>query len=320
MFSGNTILGDGGVIMILDPNGIASATGELAIDGSADAGTRHHEHADDENVTMLVFKAGDATPKAVPLALISRLEEIDAQKIEWSTGRPMVQYRGKLMPIVAMTDDYKIKTEGVQAMLVFSDEDHAMGLAVDVIVDIVEDHMNVELTADRPGYVGSAVIAGKATDIIDAGFFLGRAFADWFSANHEVGQKARKFAGRNLLLVDDSPFFRNMLTPLLSAAGYAVTSVENAKAALALCEQGRMFDVIVSDIEMPGMSGIEFAEVLRDSVQWRDTPIVALSSHTNQKDIDRAREVGFRDYVAKTDREGLLQTLGETIGTLRGAA
>ncbi|MEZ5669299.1 MAG: chemotaxis protein CheW [Alphaproteobacteria bacterium] len=319
MFSGNTILGDGSVIMILDPNGIAGATGEMAPDAAAEANARVAAHGSEENVTMLVFKAGDDTPKAVPLALIARLEEIEAHKIEWSSGKPMVQYRGKLMPIVAMSDDYQIKREGMQAVLVFSDQDHSMGLAVDEIVDIVEDRMNVELSADRAGYVGSAVVAGKATDVIDAGYFLGRAFANWFSANHRLGDDA-EVTSNNLLLVDDSPFFRNVLTPLLSAAGYAVTSVESAKDALTLCEQGRMFDAIISDIEMPEMSGIELAEVIRDSAQWRDTPIIALSSHSNPRDIDRARAAGFSDYVAKTDREGLLQTLSETIVQLRGAA
>ena len=319
MFSGNTILGDGSVIMILDPNGIASATGELTPDAGSDDNSRVRERGKDDTVTMLVFKAGDKTPKAVPLALIARLEEIDADKIEWSSGRPMVQYRGKLMPLVTISDDYEIKSEGMQAVLVFSDEDRAMGLAVDVIVDIVEDHMNIELSAERDGYVGSAVISGKATDIIDAGYFLGQAFEDWFSAAHHSGDD--RHAGEcQLLLVDDSPFFRNMLTPLLTAAGYSVTSVASAKDALALCEQGRVFDLIISDIEMPEMDGIAFAEVVRDSALWKQTPIVALSSHTNARDIERARTVGFSDYVAKTDREGLLQTLSETFHGVRGAA
>src|SRR5690606_3221086 len=139
MFSGNTILGDGSVIMILDPNGIASATGETQPEAAAETTARVRERGSDDTVAMLVFKAGDDTPKAVPLALIARLEEIPADKIEWSSGRPMVQYRGKLMPIVTISDDYRIRTEGTQAVLVFSDEDHTMGLAVDVIVDIVED-------------------------------------------------------------------------------------------------------------------------------------------------------------------------------------
>ena len=65
---------------------------------------------------------------------------------------------------------------------------------------------------------------------------------------------------------------------------------------------------------------MQFAETVRNSTRWQDTPIVALSSHATPKDIDRGRKVGFSDYVAKFDRDALLATLSETLGTQRGAA
>jgi two-component system chemotaxis sensor kinase CheA len=71
---------------------------------------------------------------------------------------------------------------------------------------------------------------------------------------------------------------------------------------------------------MPGMSGFEFAETLKKSERWRDTPLVALSSHSSPKDIARGRKVGFDDYVAKFDRDALLQTLSEAFSELKGAA
>jgi two-component system chemotaxis sensor kinase CheA len=116
-----------------------------------------------------------------------------------------------------------------------------------------------------------------------------------------------------VLLVDDSPFFRNMLTPLLSVAGYEVTTLESPMEALKLCETEQKFDVIVSDIEMPEMSGFEFAEKIKASSQWQDTPLVALSSHATPQDIDRGREAGFEKYVAKFDRDTLLSTLSQTL-------
>src|SRR5262249_32208665 len=77
MFSGNTILGDGGVTMILDPNGIAASMGTIG----ADEPVHHSETAAltgvrEERTTLLLFRAGDAGQKAVPLACIARLEEI----------------------------------------------------------------------------------------------------------------------------------------------------------------------------------------------------------------------------------------------------
>ena len=123
-----------------------------------------------------------------------------------------------------------------------------------------------------------------------------------------------------MLLVDDSPFFRNLLTPLLSVAGYEVTTVESADRALSLCEAGQDFDVIISDIEMPGMDGFQFANTVKSTTRWQNTPLVALSSHATPRDLDRGRAAGFSDYVAKFDRDALLHTLSEALNVERGAA
>ena len=65
------------------------------------------------------------------------------------------------------------------------------------------------------------------------------------------------------------------------------------------------------DCEMPEMDGITFASTLKDDSQWGHTPIIALSSHTNPEVIARGRAAGFRDYVAKFDREGLIESIRE---------
>ena len=321
MFSGNTILGDGSVIMILDPNGIAGATGESGVlgGGQTTEQTVVRDKGNDSKTSLLVFRACGDDLKAVPLALVARLEEIDIKDVEYSHGKPMVQYRGHLMPLVSVDGSTQFREEGRQPVLVFSDREHTMGLVVDEIVDIVEDRLKVELTADNPGVIGTAVIAGKATTIIDAGYYLPQAFGDWFGRNDkEFGED--EHSQPRILLVDDSPFFRNLLVPLLSVAGYDVTAVEAADRALALREQGQEYDIIISDIEMPGMSGFDFAIAVRADGRWYNTPMIALSSHATEKDFERGREVGFNDYVAKFDRDSLLQTLASTLATLKGAA
>jgi two-component system, chemotaxis family, sensor kinase CheA len=320
MFSGNTILGDGSVIMILDPNGIAAGTGEMTVSDGAKVAADASDKASANNdlTSLLLFRAGSASPKAVPLALIARLEEIDLGQVEYSHDKPVVQYRGKLMPLVTIDPEYRMGKEGRQPILVFADKDHTMGLVVDEIVDIVEDQLKIEVAVDRPGLIGSAIVAGKATDLIDAGFYLTQAYHDWFGTRSDGEFQGEK--GKRVLLVDDSPFFRNLLTPLLSVAGYEVTTVESADRALTLCEAGEDFDVIISDIEMPGMDGFQFASAVKNASRWQNTPLVALSSHATPKDLDRGRAAGFSDYVAKFDREALLHTLSEALNVERGAA
>ncbi|CAO3457282.1 hybrid sensor histidine kinase/response regulator [Azospirillum largimobile] len=319
MFSGNTILGDGSVIMILDPNGIASATGEMAMGEAAGKETTAVQtQRQEDKMALLLFRAGEGAPKAVPLSLVARLEDVDLATVEMSNGLPVVQYRGKLMPLVPIDPNFALANEGRQPVLVFADGDRSMGLIVDEIVDIVEEKLNVQLAAERPGLMGSAIIAGKATEVIDAGFFLTQAYKDWFGSSAQEGFEEEKL--QRVLLVDDSPFFRNLLTPLLSVAGYDVTAVENAGDALALCEAGEDFDVIVSDIEMPGMSGFDFAEAVRHGSRWQGVPMVALSSHASARDLDRGRIAGFNDYVAKFDRDALLFALQQTLTDQKGAA
>jgi two-component system chemotaxis sensor kinase CheA len=141
---------------------------------------------------------------------------------------------------------------------------------------------------------------------------------NWFK-NHDDETYASSRDGRNkstkrrLLLVDDSPFFRNMLTPILTVAGYDLTVLDSAVKAMQLCDDGKEFDLIISDIEMPEMDGLEFVKRVKNGSRWANTPIVALTSHATPKDIEYGYQVGFNKYVAKFDRETLLSTLTDAL-------
>src|SRR5713226_912286 len=317
MFSGNTILGDGAVIMIIDPNGIAKALGAsgAASHEISDENAAMRASAAEQLTSLLVFRAGTNQPKAVPLALVTRLEEIAADKIELSNGRHMVQYRDQLMPLVQM-EGVKIATSGAQPILVFADDGRSMGLVVDEIIDIVEEKLDIEVAGGEAGILGSAVIKGQATEVIDVGHFLPMAFADWFS-RREMRPSA---AAQSVLLVDDSAFFRNMLAPVLKAAGYKVRVATNAQEGLMALRSGQSFDAVLTDIEMPDMDGFEFAETIRADAHLSAMPIIALSSMVSPASIERGRQAGFHDYVAKFDRPGLIAALKEQTAELNRAA
>ncbi|SEP46863.1 two-component system, chemotaxis family, sensor kinase CheA [Methylobacterium sp. ap11] len=319
LFSGNTILGDGAVVLIIDPNGVARMVGSGTASGQPgeiEAEAEGDENAGDQAVTLLVFKGGGDALKAVPLSLVTRLEEIDASKIEWVGGRPLIQYRGRLMPLVPADPAQAMKRDGAQALVVFSDGERSMGLVVDEIVDIVDEVLDVELVTERSDLIGSAVVRNRATEIVNIAHYLPLAHDDWGQPTHRAVPKAP-----SLLLVDDSAFFREMLTPVLKAAGFRVAQASDAEEAMRHLLGEARTDLVVCDLEMPGRSGFDLIEAMRKAGgRLAEMPVVALAGTMAPDSIARARALGVADCVAKFDRSGLVAAVNEIASTPLDAA
>jgi two-component system chemotaxis sensor kinase CheA len=311
MFSGNTILGDGSVIMILDPNGVARSAGVSASRETREAAAQTVAASrSDEQMSLLLFRAGgEASLRAVPLSLVARLEDIPRERIEASSAGFVTQYRGKLMPLVAVDGGSIVgEAEETQPILVFAEGGRSMGLMVDAIIDVVQDRLSVELGTTRPGLLGTAVIAGQAADVLDTAYWLKQAWHDWLDR-----QAAPSSQKHRLLLVEDSDFFRQLLVPSLDAAGYDVTSAASAEEALRLRDGGLPFDGIISDIEMPGMDGLDFARRVRSGGPWSALPMIALTGRMAHADVERGRAAGFTDYVSKSASADLLSSLRQCL-------
>lgn len=305
MYQGATILGDGSVIMIVDPNGVSRtmSSATMAAMRANVAETVQQQTASDA-ISLLVFKAGGEEPRAVPLSLVTRLEELDVATLEPTRRGRVVQYRGQLMPVIHPAGEYAFRSEGRQPILVFTYDGRTIGLAVDAIVDIIHEPLKVQLADSTPGVMGTAVLRGKATEVIELGYHLEMATDSW-----SFGAAA---AQRSVLLVEANPFFRNMMTPLLQAAGYRVTGVDNAKAASAQMEAGGQFDVVLADIDDAAMRA-ELAETLRNSPAGDSIARLGLTKTD-------ARDPAFGDAVRKTDRAGLLAALDYLVKTQEKAA
>ena len=169
IFGGNTILGDGSVTMILDPTGIARAIGFSGSSHVADIPAV--TSAGDPSTPVLLFRADDEV-KAVALDAVARMELFPSSKIERSGGITVIQYREQLMPLVSITTG---SSGSEQPVLVFEDGERRVGLMVDAIVDIVESTLRIELGSAHEGVIGTAIIAGRATEVIDHAWWLAKA-------------------------------------------------------------------------------------------------------------------------------------------------
>jgi two-component system chemotaxis sensor kinase CheA len=314
IFSGNTILGDGSVIMILDQNGIARAagvgTGPTNGDGQVLGIVPQHTTA---KTSLLLFRAGDKTPKAVPLALVGRLEDIERTRIEEAGGRPIVQYREKLMPIVPMNPDWSLNSSAERlSILVFAESGRVMGLMVDEILDVVDEQLIIDIAGARPGILGSVIVNGRLTELVDTAWWLKQAGEGWFGCPNPV-KNTEKIS---LLVVEDSVFFRNLVVPSLLSAGFDVVAVSNAREALRLRDGGAMFDAIVSDIEMPELDGLALARSIRDAGPWQNLPLIALTGRQSPADLEAGRSAGFTDYVVKFDQDRLVASVRECLAAV----
>ena len=180
-----------------------------------------------------------------------------------------------------------------------------MGLLVDEIIDIVEDPLDIQIAHGGPGVIGSAEFGGTVAELLDLTHFIRLARPD--SVTRGVN---RKF---NILLVDDRLFFLDMLTPVLSAAGYSVTTRESAREAIALIENGAVFDGIVTDTDMPEIDGYTFARAIRAMRDRPYVPIVALAAQANAKTLSAARASGIDAVAGKFDRKMLLEVLSDAL-------
>jgi two-component system chemotaxis sensor kinase CheA len=192
------------------------------------------------------------------------------------------------MPIVAADPYAPIATTGVQPVLVFTYNGLAAGMAVDKIVDIVDEALDIEMAADRAGLLGVAVLKGKATEVLDVSHYLSLALTNWDDPG--VNKPAK-----HIVLVERNPFFRNLLSPLLRSAGYEVEAVDTVSAAL-VCAEYRKPSAVLTDIDVDVAS----ARRLLSDDRLAGTSIVALSGSPD------ADATGFASLVRKSDRDSLI--------------
>ncbi len=308
VYAGTTILGDGSVIMILDAAGLAARAGILArleIDrhDEQQAGDELARRSVAERVRLLLFRSGGKTVQAIPLSLVTRLEEIPAKKIERASGGYLIQYRGSLLPLVPVDDELAVGKLDPQPVIVFRDGSRSIGLMVEQINDIAEETISIETFGRKTGVIGSAVIKDRVTEILDLHHYLKKGGDDWFSSS------TPRSRGSRVLVVDDSDFFRNMLAPLLRGAGHEVSAARDGIEALEVLGKGGRPDVILCDIEMPNMDGLELAREVRRRPELAGQPLIALTSRTSPHDVSQALEAGFLLCIPKLDMDAVLDAI-----------
>lgn len=177
-YSGATIFGDGRVALILDIVGLAQNAGIVSEYGNespraetCQPQANSHEHPQ----SLLIVECGTGGRIAIPLSLVTRLEELPASSIELAGPLEVTQYHGQVLPLMRLSQvlyPANLQPEDpardrILPVVVCSESGRSVGLIVDRIVDIVEHPQDLENPGRRLGVLGSSIIGSRITELID---------------------------------------------------------------------------------------------------------------------------------------------------------
>jgi two-component system, chemotaxis family, sensor kinase CheA len=313
-YVGATIMGDGKVALILDAAGIARLAG---------IGPRSRETTQTENDSseearrmvqrLLIFCAGRYKRLAVPLALVARLEEFPVSRIERASGRPVLHYRGQILPLVHLESALNGSSandfgeEGSILVIVFSDGTRTMGLVVDQILDITEDSINVSRPSTTSGLLGSALVADALTDFVDVHALVKFTGDDWFKSAGSLKSKSP-----SVLLVEPSLVVREMVRSFLEISGYRVhesVTVQDAVNKLARSS----VDAVVTTLDREQIDGWELLREMRGNDRLKHIPVIGLAADAGADFRTNHDGLEIEHIQHAADRAGLLQSIGTLI-------
>jgi len=104
-----------------------------------------------------------------------------------------------------------------------------------------------------------------------------------------------------LLLIDDDAFLRDMYAIKFTESGYEVAVADGASAALSIIRKDPDFDVILLDMIMPGMSGVELIETINEKFPDMGAKCIVLSNQGQEEDVKEAKAAGAAGYIIKAE-------------------
>ncbi|MEA3639090.1 MAG: chemotaxis protein CheW [Lamprobacter sp.] len=312
-YSGATILGDGTVALILDMAGLSAKAGVVSVSGSlraAELAAQAEKRRLQDVHWLLMFHNAPDQPCALPLEAVQRIERIQPEQIKYFGQQRTMQYRGGSLPLVSIADITGSDTLDQASnliVLVSSVAGREVGLLGMLPVDVVQSTANIDQrTHRRPGIAGSTIFQDRTLFIADIHELVITLHPDWDDTPADARQH-RTDSNLSILLAEDSDFFRAQVKRFLEEDGYTVLAAPDGEDAWSLLlEHLESVRVVVTDIEMPRLNGLEFAKRIRGDSRTAALPIIAVTSLAGSEDIARGEAAGISHYQVKLDREQLL--------------
>ena len=345
VYAGATVLGDGTIGLILDVPGLARI-GQIARHHAnitkSEAAEKERQRKSVENQDFLLFQLASPTKHAIPLSYVNRLEEFPASSVELSGSKRVIRYRNSILPLVSANEmmDYgstaSVKKETLKVIVI-----QRTGSLFGIEVDDILDTLSTPIEADSNFVTNPAIFGNLNTEeelivVLDPFALISKAFPESFKQLAAVEEAPRvvtppplsKFRPqvdparpKKILLVEDTAFFRKAIRIVLEKSGFEVHIATDGQDAIEILNrQDTIFDMVISDIEMPRMNGFQLASTLRNHPVHSRLPLLAVSSRADRQYLIDGKKAGFDIYLEKLKPNLLLSSISELLDRYQGAA
>ncbi len=309
-FSGATILGDGTVALILDVEGIRLLSGACEsrqLEPSIHSANQIQDIPED-SFSVLIINHAENEMYGVPLQLVTRIEKFSLSELQDVGNCKAISYRDGILPLLSL--DASVSTRPMEIIddqfyvIIFMVGTNEMGLMVSDIKDFINYQEEIDSkTHKRPGVNGSMLVNGEIVQLLDLFGLLELDDPKWTMHLTSNDEEAL-----SILVVEDSPFFQAQMASTVEAAGYSVITADDGLQGLDALRSHPEISMIVTDIEMPNMDGLEMVRSIRKNPEFEGLPIVAVTSLAGEAAEKRGLAAGVDEYQVKLDREQLVES------------
>ena len=317
-YSGATVLGDGRLAMILDVPGLAELAGMKPVNVDEWGPTEEEierQLAEARKEPILLFRNGPQELFALNLEFVRRVERIEHDDVERVGEKEFIKIDGDSMRILRLHDFCSVSTprsSGTQTSVIVPKlVRHPMGIVATKVEDVIWANVSINReNITEPGILGTAVINGDMAVFIDVYGLFEKAEPAIYTPKLTGGGAV--LSGKRILLVEDAELFRVVESQYLRAFGCDVHVVPDGETAWERLNN-TTYDMLLTDLDMPGMDGFELARRVRQSERLKGLPVVALTSFGMREVVRKTEEIGVDAFERKLDRDHLQRTLEELL-------
>jgi two-component system, chemotaxis family, sensor kinase CheA len=266
---------------------------------------------------MLLFERGGEV-YGVPLAAVE--EVVTVAKTFTLQGQHALEVRGRSLPVTDVAAILGIPAPPLAdapPAIVVSDGGRRVITTCDALLGAGEAVVKPlgPVLADLADYIGAAILGDGRIALLVATATLTRRVPPATDAA-EPGPAPDPATAPKILVVEDSFSVRELQRSILETAGYPIVTARDGRDALATLDRDGQIALVVTDIEMPGLDGIELTRAIRASAARSSLPVVIVTSHGSHDDRRRGIEAGADAYMTKGsfDQQTLLATVERLVG------